>query len=157
MSKRGFRAKVSPDTAEISTVPTLEGFDAGRRRFLSRLGVALLGAGTVAAGISGCGDRIVNTQPDQGVPPPGAAPMPDAKVDKLQQLPDVGLSGAAPMPDARIKRDGHIIDGEPPMPDARIEQDHMLSGAAPVPDAAVDMGYGPPGEAPMPDARVDKP
>jgi hypothetical protein len=145
MSKRGFRSNVAaPKKKDNPDYPTLERFDGSRRSFLSKLGLAFLGAGTLAAGLSACGgERVVGSHPDQGVGPAGAAPMPDAEVDSIRHLNDVGLSGAAPMPDSRVESDlGHIAGGAP-MPDAKVDK------------PKADMGFGPAGDAPMPDARVD--
>jgi hypothetical protein len=146
MSKRGFRSQVAPAKRDNPDpkYPTLEGFDGSRRSFLGKLGMAFLGAGTLAAGLSACGgERVVGGKPDQGVGPAGAAPMPDAKVDTTRQFNDIGLSGAAPMPDARVESDLGNIAGGAPMPDAKVDKPKH------------DMGFGPAGDAPMPDARVD--
>lgn len=156
MSKRQFRSQVAqPSHRDDPDYPTLESFDAQRQRaerfdgsrrsFLTRLGLAFLGAGTVAAGLAGCGDRVVGGQPDQGVGPSGAAPAPDAQID-LPALPrpDGELAGAAPMPDARVdpQEDMGPIAGGAPMPPSKL-------------DAGPPDQYATAGEPPMPDARVD--
>ncbi len=135
MSKRGFRSQVAaprqadnPHSPADPKYPTLEGFDKSRRAFLSKLGLAVLGAGTLAAGLSACGgERVVSSKPDLGMGPAGVAPMPDATIDSRRSKP---------------------VDGEPPMPDARVESDlGGIGGSAPMPDAQVDK--------PTPDASVN--
>ena len=143
MSKRSFRPR---DTAAAPTeYPTLDTFDRGRRSFLHRFGLGVLGVG-LGAGLAACGRRPVGDNPDVGAIG-GVAPPPDARVDDKTPAPDTWeTGGVAPAPDARI--DIGQIDGEAPMPDARVDQqaadagvpsdDMMLGGVAPAPDARAD-------------------
>jgi hypothetical protein len=119
MGKRQFRDRPL-DTA--SDYPTLEAFDADRRRFLAGLG-GLLGATALAA----CGSRAAPSSADAEVPtkknpPPvnngGALPPPAQK----DGGPDGSWDGDPPMPDARID------PGEPPQPDARVDQSNVAGG-----------------------------
>ncbi|MCK5799111.1 MAG: hypothetical protein KAI47_18085 [Deltaproteobacteria bacterium] len=151
MTKRDFRAPPASTTPDAPGYPTLDRFDQSRRSFLSKLGLALLGAGSLGAGVISCGgERAVGGEPD---------------------LPQ--LAGVAPPPDARIDKGAPSFDGGiGPMPDARVDPELPMSGAAPMPDALVDKpdatvpgpDAGPgradfgglPGEPPMPDARIDR-
>jgi hypothetical protein len=137
MSKRRFRSVPQSDERSY---PTLGSFDRqDRRSFLAKLGATVLGAGTLAAGLAGCGGRSVNSQPDMGHPP-GAMPIPDARLDGASPDGPV-MMGVAPEPDARIDEpDGPTMAGVPRMPDAGIDKKDAIAapGYAPLPDALID-------------------
>lgn len=165
MSKRLFRSQRAPEK-EPASYPTLDEFDQGRRDFLTRLGATVLGAGSLAAALSGCGERQlvgelkpdthkhqhdggVAPQPDMEPPSPGGAPAPDARVDGH-------MDGDPAQPDSRIDHyeDGGHMGGAPRPPDAQIDQPQATPGKAPAPDAKTDKPAPSPGFAPHPDAGV---
>lgn len=151
-----------PDAA----YPTTEEFEGDRREFLTRFGATILGAGTLAATLAGCGDRSPvggkKSTPDAGQIA-GGAPMPDARADTEPPKEDIynGPSGVAPTPDARV--DMPLL-GDADHPDAKIDKKDMDTspGFAPPPDAKIDQkkpaksDFGLSGGAPMPDAAGDK-
>jgi len=168
MSKRQFRAEVVAPAQTDPDYPTLETFEGSRRSFLSRLGLAFVGAGAVGLGLSACGRPVGETEePDFGHAA-GGAPMPDAGADVIR--PSVPDSRLAPdtrtlRPDARTLRP----DARTDKPDAGQHEDWgNIAGGAPMPPSKVDTGPPKPdlakpnpgiggtdGDAPMPDARID--
>lgn len=149
MSKRLFRRtpRTTTSTEDAPDYPTLESFD--RRRFLARLGAAVVGASVGASVLSACGDgRAIQAQPDATVGPAGAAPLPDAQLDTRPAEPDgMPVAGGAPMPDAKLDTqpsvpDGMEIGGVAPPPDAKIDKADLTAspGFAPMMDAGIDGG-----------------
>lgn len=139
MTKRLFRKSTQPKRTDSPTYPT---FDSGRRQFLARLGAVVVGVGAGASLLSACGDgRAIGSEPDLGGPA-GAAPLPDAEIDRPPDGMETG--GVARVPDAEIDRppDGMEIGGVAPPPDAAIDKPEpdliAAPGYAPVMDAAVD-------------------
>jgi hypothetical protein len=152
MNKRHFRRRTD-EVSEKPTYPTLDEFDLDRRRFLTRLSGALLGAGALAA-LQGCGDRALGLdhEEDSGWRFGGARPEPDAGIDGVHRdgagaQPDLGwIGGTRPEPDALV------VPGGPNLPDARGDGNDggtkrdlfeepdslMLGGVARVPDARLD-------------------
>jgi hypothetical protein len=147
MGKRQFRHRPLDPTA--SDYPTLDAFDADRRRFLAGLG-GLLGATALAA----CGSRAAPASADAGEqvptkknPPPvnnGGALPPPAQLDGG---PDGSWDGDPPMPDARV--DQSVYPGEAPQPDARVDQDNVAGGPM-WPPARGDAGCDDSGSCPNP-------
>jgi hypothetical protein len=136
MPKRAFRSTQKTTAEDTPAYPTLDSFDDSRRRFLVRLGGALLGAGALAA----CGGRPVNHAPDSGQVLGGEAPQPDSRVD---QKPEPPLSGGAPQPPAKMDAGAGPewgVDGDVTQPDAAVDKKDFTAspGFAPQPDAAVD-------------------
>ncbi len=124
-SKRRFR---SPATdAKPASYPTLESFDESRRSALKRIGAAVLGLGSLGALLAACGDRVVHTEPDQGIGPAGVAPLPDSRVDQTPPSPD---GGVAPMPDSRVD--------QRPKPEPDAGPDWTMGGVPRMPDAGLD-------------------
>jgi hypothetical protein len=163
MSKRTFR-KNPQKAVKTPDYPTLDEFDGGRRRFLSQIGAALLGAGTLSAALAACGDRPLDQNPDTRPEHlAGVKREPDARLDTRPLEPDAGpLSGGAPQPDARLdskQPDAEPMAGDPAQPDARIDsyRPDPLTGESPAPDARVDTYRPDPvaGGKPGPDARGD--
>ncbi len=152
MDKRGFRQTQQP-SVDRPGYPTLDTFDASRRRFLARLGAAVVGAGIGATLLPACGDgRTVGGDPDAFPPPQGVAPMPDAQLDTRPPEPDGMIAGGAPMPDAQLdtqpwQPDG-MEGGVAPMPDAKVDK---LDAGVPKADFTASPGY-----APMMDAQLDE-
>lgn len=151
MRKRDFRPAAGESSQRTPGVPTLDDFDRDRRAFLARLGAAL-GLGALAAA---CGGRAVNETdggreiqyPGFDGGPSGAAPAPDAEIEK----PPVPGDAGPPDPDWEVM-------GDVPAPDARVDNapDWGIAGGMPAPDARVDPdGMLSPGVAPAMDARVD--
>lgn len=140
MPKRAFRSTQKKTADDTPAYPTTDTFDDGRRRFLVRLGGALLGAGALAA----CGGRPVNHAPDGGLVLGGGAPQPDSRVD---QKPEQPLAGEAPQPPAKIDAAAGPewgVDGDVTQPDAAVDKKDFTAtpGFAPQPDAAVDCDGG---------------
>jgi hypothetical protein len=122
MGKRRFRAARST----AADYPTLDAFDAGRRRFLAGLG-GLLGAGALAA----CGSRAVRATDGGG----SAEGSPPSKPDQGPRWP---VDGDVDQPDARVDT-SPWVPGEAPQPDAQLDSMGM-SGGAPQPPAQLDAG-----------------
>lgn len=141
-SKRQFR---QADRSRTPTYPELGTFDAGRRRFLARLGGTLLGAGALGALLSACGNRAVGDDPDGEVTSSrdmGGAPRMDSRVDMREPPVVHELGGVAPPMEARV-------DVRPPSPDIP----HGYGDGLPVMmDARVDILSAPDAGAP----KIDK-
>jgi len=156
MRKRDFRPTAAQGNERTPAIPTLDDFDRDRRSFLARLG-AVIGLGALASAAAACGGRAVDEtdagRNQQGFDggPSGAAPAPDAEIEKKPPLPatdagrpptdpDWGLMGDVQQPDARVdSAPDWGIAGGMPAPDARLDPDGMVSpGFAPAMDARVD-------------------
>ncbi len=157
MAKRDFR--VSRQESSDASYPTLDDFDADRRRFLGGLG-AVLGAGALGAALAACdGTRRLSIHPDMGVSGGGSSPK--VPIDAGVPVPDAEPDAERPAPDAEPDAEWPV-PGEAPAPDARIDPDWGLDGDVAAPDARVDpapdwgsdMMPGP-GVAPQPDAAID--
>ena len=54
--KKRLIQRTRKSTTPKASYPTEEEFEGNRRAFLARFGATVLGAGTLAAGLAGCGD-----------------------------------------------------------------------------------------------------
>lgn len=130
MSKRAFRRQVEPESKEAS-YPTLDAVQSDRRSFLRRLGLGILGAGTIG-GLMACDGRAVGDNehitmggvPDAAPPPEpdawrlgGARPEPDAGPPPTPP-PDMGIAPQADLEPHAWDMGGVMTDISPPTPPA---------------------------------------